>query len=172
MFFNFFLLLEHEAQLKDYEYVLHCYKFDLEPEFILVPKSELSLNLARSAQDDVKDSKVKPEDISPLDQVKKVSYEELKVLLETLDNECSRMAKVCTTNTFTIFLLTFIKKNFVVQFQVADQLADCSDTQVIEALRPMKVVQSVKAISAFVGNNNKNPRSFTPSDLMIVHRIS
>ena len=110
--FQFFLLLEHEAQLKDYEYVLHCYKFDLEPEFILVPKSELSLNLARSAQDDVKDSKVKPEDISPLDQVKKVSYEELKVLLETLDNECSRMAKVCTTNTFTIFLLTFIKKKF------------------------------------------------------------
>ena len=102
------MFLEHEAQLKDYEYVLHCYKFDLEPEFILVPKSELSLNLARSAQDDVKDSKVKPEDISPLDQVKKVSYEELKVLLETLDNECSRMAKVCTTNTFT----TFIKKNF------------------------------------------------------------
>ena len=94
MFFKFLLFLEHEAQLKDYEYVLHCYKFDLEPEFILVPKSELSLNLARSAQDDVKDSKVKPEDISPLDQVKKVSYEELKVLLETLDNECSRMAKV------------------------------------------------------------------------------
>ena len=55
---------------------------------------------------------------------------------------------------------------------MADQLADCSDTQVIEALRPMKVVQCVKAISAFVGNNNKNPRSFTPSDLMIVHRIS
>ena len=55
---------------------------------------------------------------------------------------------------------------------MADQLADCSDTQVIEALRPMKVVQSVKAISAFVGNNKKNPRSFTPSDLMIVHRIS
>ena len=166
MFFNFFLLLEHEAQLKDYEYVLHCYKFDLEPEFILVPKSELSLNLARSAQDDVKDSKVKPEDISPLDQVKKVSYEELKVLLETLDNECSRMAKV----QFYYFILNFTQfySKFLSKFQVADQLADCSDTQVIEALRPMKVVQCVKAISAFVGNIHKN----NPRMIMILLKIS
>ena len=50
-------------------------------------------------------------------------------------------------------MFTFICLHFFRQFQVADQLADCSDTQVIEALRPMKVVQCVKAISAFVGNN-------------------
>ena len=51
---------------------------------------------------------------------------------------------------FLYFLFAYIF--FSRQFQVADQLADCSDTQVIEALRPMKVVQCVKAISAFVGN--------------------
>ena len=51
-----------------------------------------------------------------------------------------------------LFCLLFICLHFFSrQFQVADQLADCSDTQVIEALRPMKVVQCVKAISAFVG---------------------
>ena len=47
---------------------------------------------------------------------------------------------------------------------MADQLADCSDTQVIEALRPMKVVQCVKAISAFVGNIHKN----NPKMIMIL----
>ena len=66
------------------------------------------------------------------------------------------------------FCLLFLKKNFLSKFQVADQLADCSDTQVIEALRPMKVVQSVKAISAFVGKIHKN----NPRMIKILLKIS
>ena len=47
--------------------------------------------------------------------------------MENLEKECSRLAKT------------------------ADQLADCSDKEVIKALRPKQVIQSVKAISKFLG---------------------
>ena len=47
----------------------------------------------------------------PPDPNKKVSYEDLQILLQTLENESIRMAKM------------------------ADQLADCSDTEVMKALR-------------------------------------
>ena len=35
--------------------------------------------------------------------------------------------------------------------KAADQLADCSDKEVMQALRPKQVIQAVKAISAFLG---------------------
>ena len=62
-----------------------------------------------------------------MDQVKKISYEDLQILLDTLDKECARVAKV------------------------ADQLASCSDKEVMPALRPKQVIQSVMAISIFLG---------------------
>ena len=120
--------LEIGTQLRDYEYVHQCYKFDADVQFILVPKLDLVKTLARTAQDDLRDSEVSIEDISPMDQVKKISYEDLRILLETLEKECSRVAKM------------------------ADQLSSCSDKEVMQALRPKQVTQTVKAISAFLGN--------------------
>lgn len=120
--------LEHTAQLQDYEYVHQCYKFDRDVEFVLLPRMDLVKTFLRTASDDEKDSVVTVEDISPLDQVKKISYEDLHILLETLEKECLRMAKM------------------------ADQLVSCSDKEVMQALRPKQVIQATKAISAHLGN--------------------
>ena len=119
--------LDHDTALQDYEYVHQCYKFDQDVQFVLVPASDLIRTLQRSEADDSSDSNVKIEDISPLDQVKKLSYSELKILLETLEKESVRMSKM------------------------ALQLADCSDKEVMSALRPKQMIQSVKAITIFLG---------------------
>ena len=119
--------LDHNTALQDYEYVHQCYKFDQDVQFVLVPASDLVRTLQRSEADDSSDSNVKIEDISPLDQVKKLSYSELKILLETLEKESVRMSKM------------------------ALQLADCSDKEVMSALRPKQLIQSVKAITIFLG---------------------
>ena len=66
-------------------------------------------------------------DVSPLDQVNLVSYEELNVLIDFLDKECARISKM------------------------ADQLASCSDKEVMSALRPKQLMQAVKAITTFLG---------------------
>ncbi len=73
--------LENKAQLKDYEYVHHCYKFDHDVEFILLPLEDLTKPFKRTARDDSTDSEVKVEDISPLDQSRTLPYDDLKILL-------------------------------------------------------------------------------------------
>ena len=69
----------------------------------------------------------KVKDVSPLDPVNLVSYEELNVLIDFLDKECARISKM------------------------ADQLASCSDKEVMSALRPKQLMQAVKAITTFLG---------------------
>ena len=77
--------LENKAQLKDYEYVHQCYKFDRDVDFILLPLQDLTKPFKRTAKDDTTDSVVKVEDISPLDQSKTVSYDDLRILLGNLE---------------------------------------------------------------------------------------
>ena len=115
--------LDANSSLDQYEYVHTCYKFDQDVQFIIVNKDDLEQTFARTAQDDLEDCQVQVQDVSPADLSKQVSYEELKILLETLDSECSRMA------------------------EMAKKLAACSDKEVMSALAPKRVVQSVKAIS-------------------------
>ena len=125
--------MDHNTSLQDYEYVHSCYKFDQDLNFVLVPASDLSArHLQRTKQDDESDTKIKIEDISPLDQVKKLSYSELEILLETLDKESDRMSKM------------------------SRQLAECSDKEVMSALRPKQLIQSVKAVTNFLGMLNVN----------------
>jgi hypothetical protein len=45
-----------------------------------------------SADDDRNDCDVRAADISPLDPVKTLSYDELKILMETLEKEATRMS--------------------------------------------------------------------------------
>merc|ERR1712173_411754 len=97
-------------------------------EFLLMAKQDLSNSFGRTSKDDKLDAQIKIPDISPLDQVKMISYDALNILLETFDKECSRIAKV------------------------ADQLADCTDKVVMPALSPRQVIQSVKSIATFIGN--------------------
>ena len=93
-----------------------------------MPASDLSArHLQRTKIDDESDTYIKIEDISPLDQVKKLSYSELEILLETLDKESDRMSNM------------------------SRQLAECTDKEVMSALRPKQLIQSVKAVTNFLG---------------------
>lgn len=71
---------------------------------------------------------VRVEDVSPKDQIQTLSYDSLHILLETLQTEARRIQSV------------------------TDQLANCSDREVMKSLRPRQILQAVKAICAFLGN--------------------
>ena len=119
--------LINNSQLKDYEYVHSCYKLDKDLEFVLEPLEKICRPFKRSIEDDNSDSNIKVKDINTLDHWKRLSYNELKVLLELLEKESERMRKVCT------------------------HLATSTDKNVIPQLRPQKVLQSIKAICAHLG---------------------
>ena len=78
--------------------------------------------------DDARDTLVRVEDISPKDSMQTLSYDSLRILLETLQSESKRMQSV------------------------TDQLANCSDREVMQSLRPRQILQAVKAICTFLGN--------------------
>ena len=69
--------LNNSAQLQEYEFVHYCYKFDKDVEFILVRKSDLVQTLSRTAEDDVNDSNVKIDEITPQELTKKLLFEDL-----------------------------------------------------------------------------------------------
>ena len=50
--------LENHSFLQEYEYVHQCYKFDRDVEFILLSTDDVVRSLARTPEDDIKDSKV------------------------------------------------------------------------------------------------------------------
>ena len=119
--------LRNDSLLKDYEYVHFCYKLDKDIEFVLEPTDNIHRPFQRTKDDDVNDSNVQVKDINTLDHCKKLSYDELKVLLDIFEKEAARMQKGC------------------------DHLASSSDTNVMSQLRPQKVLQSVKAICKYLG---------------------
>ena len=80
------------------------------------------------AEDDARDSEIRVEDISPKDQMQTLSHDSLLILLETLQSESKRMQSV------------------------TDQLANCSDREVMKSLRPRQMLQAVKAVCALLGN--------------------
>ena len=119
--------LRNDSLLKDYEYVHFCYKLDKDIEFVLEPTDNIHRPFQRTKDDDVNDCNVQVKDINTLDHCKKLSYDELKVLLDIFEKEAARMQKGC------------------------DHLASSSDTNVMSQLRPQKVLQSVKAICKYLG---------------------
>ena len=120
--------LENDSQLKEYEYVHLCYKLDKDVEFVLERIQTIPRPYQRTEADDTSDSNIEVKDITPLDYWKTISYNDLKVLLDLLEQESERAKKVCI------------------------HLASSSDKNVIPQLRPQRILQSVKAICAQLGS--------------------
>jgi len=105
-------IFSDETKLKSLHYVHQCYKFDKDVDLTLLRIKDLQRLLLRSGkffwkedrvdrfstifslleQDDKNDSKIGSQEIAPLDVVKTISYDELKILVEYLDNEIKRMS--------------------------------------------------------------------------------
>lgn len=73
--------LELNSQLKDYEYVHLCYKYDRDLEFNLTEMKDVQRPYLRTSEDDLRDSHVAIEDISPKDQIQTLPYDNLKIIL-------------------------------------------------------------------------------------------
>jgi hypothetical protein len=54
-------------------------------------QSKLILIEFLSEQDDASDTLIRPQEIAPLDAMKTISYDELKIILEYMDNEIKRI---------------------------------------------------------------------------------
>ena len=119
--------LKTDSLLKDYEYVHSCYKLDRDMEFVLEPTDNIYRPYQRTNFDDINDRNMQVKDINTMDHCKKLSFNDLKVLLDLLEKESTRMRKGC------------------------DHLASSSDKNVMSQLRPQRVLQSVKAICAHFG---------------------
>jgi len=113
--------------LSDYEYVHQCYKYDKDVVLTLAHKDSISKTLARTENDDENDSEIGFNQISPLDSMKTLSYNDLQILLGTLQKEADRISETAKT------------------------LASCSEKGVMPALRPKQMLQAVKAVSALLG---------------------
>ncbi|XP_023349681.1 phosphatidylinositol 4-phosphate 3-kinase C2 domain-containing subunit beta [Eurytemora carolleeae] len=116
------------GSLDQYEYVHHCYKYDRDVKLTLVHKDLVDRGLARSEEDDIEDSELSYDQISPLDKAKTLSHEDLKTLLEFLQKEAERI-----TNT-------------------ARTLVNCTEKNVIQSLNPRGMLQAVKAVCAKLGS--------------------
>ena len=116
-----------DGQLSDYEYVHQCYKYDRDVHLTLAHKNDIIRDLARTAADDESDSKLSFNQISPLDTMKTLSFDDLRILLSTLQTEADRMSVTART------------------------LASCSDKEVMKALRPKQMLQAVKAVASLLG---------------------
>jgi len=113
--------------LSDYEYVHQCYKYDRDVTLTLAHKDLIVKTLARTVEDDEKDCEISFNQISPLDSMKTLSYNDLQILLGTLQKEADRISSTAKT------------------------LASCSEKGVMPALRPKQMLQAVKAVSALLG---------------------
>ena len=116
-----------EGQLSQYEYVHQCYKYDQDLHLSLVNTGQLNRELARTGQDDETDHNLGFSQISPLDTTKTLSYDELRILVSTLQKEADRISVTART------------------------LASCSEHEVMKALRPKQMLQAVKAVAALLG---------------------
>ena len=115
------------GELSEYEYVHQCYKYDQDLQLSLVHNSQIRRELARTSVDDETDQTVGFSQISPLDTTKTLSYDDLRILVSTLQKEADRIGVTART------------------------LASCSEKEVMKALRPKQMLQAVKAVASLVG---------------------
>lgn len=71
----------HGTSLSDYEYVHQCIKLEQDVKLTLLPSKLVPRPLARTSQDDVRDSELSLEDILPNEPVSALSHENLLILL-------------------------------------------------------------------------------------------
>eukprot|EP00094_Tigriopus_californicus_P006951 TCALIF_06692-PA protein Name:"Similar to Pik3c2a Phosphatidylinositol 4-phosphate 3-kinase C2 domain-containing subunit alpha (Mus musculus)" AED:0.07 eAED:0.07 QI:217/0.70/0.61/1/0.64/0.55/18/0/1515 len=120
-------VLDPNACLKDFEHVHQCYKFDRDVEFELIHRKDMILPYLRTAEDDKRALNIRIEDISPKDQTKTLSYDDLHIVLDNLRQETETMKKG------------------------VESLKSGSQVRAIEGLCPQKVSQSVKLVCAKLG---------------------
>ncbi|KAJ8935975.1 hypothetical protein NQ314_012542 [Rhamnusium bicolor] len=114
--------------LSDYEYVHDCIKLDEDVVLILIPDSRKDKSFARTIQDDNDDETLKFDKLIPNDSIVHISYENLKILLETVESEIKKLE------------------------EAALQIDRSSNPSVMPALQPLKVIQSVKCIINLMGD--------------------
>ncbi|CAH0389985.1 unnamed protein product [Bemisia tabaci] len=116
-----------DTSLADYEFIHNCIKLEKDVVLSLVPLCQLDRPLARTSQDDERDSTLTLDDLLPKEPVQPISHESLQILLETLDKEMSKLEKSAVELSFS---------------------QNSTNTQ----LHPRRVIQAVKAICALLGN--------------------
>ena len=73
--------------LSDYDYVHQCFRYDKDVALTLAYKDSISKTLASTENDDENDSEISFNQISPFDSMKTLSYNDLRILLGTLQKE-------------------------------------------------------------------------------------
>ncbi|XP_059622925.1 phosphatidylinositol 4-phosphate 3-kinase C2 domain-containing subunit beta [Phlebotomus argentipes] len=115
--------LSPKSKLSQLQCIHNSIKLEKDVQLGLCPKTSANVKtIARTLQDDLRDAEIKPEDIVVHEPVSSISYNNLMILLETLESEIAQLELAATNpNRHTVL--------------------SCSG-----------VVQSVKAICALLGN--------------------
>ncbi|XP_048517557.1 phosphatidylinositol 4-phosphate 3-kinase C2 domain-containing subunit alpha isoform X3 [Dendroctonus ponderosae] len=108
--------------LCDYEYVHNCIKLDEDVVLVLIPDSMRDKSFARTVQDDYADKEVTFEKIVPSETVSHITFDSLKILLETVESEINKLE------------------------EQALELETTNNLEAASILQPSKVLQSVKYI--------------------------
>lgn len=91
--------LSEESTLGRLEYIQTNIKLEKDVLLGLLPKQERFMRiLARTRQDDVRDADIKLENILPKESYSAISYDNLMILLETLELEIDKLESVSTGN--------------------------------------------------------------------------
>jgi phosphatidylinositol-4-phosphate 3-kinase len=114
--------------LSQYEYVHNCIKLEEDIKLTLIPDSKVDKSFARTLQDDSRDRDLTFEDIVPVDTTVHISYDQLVILLETIESEMKKLN------------------------EAAVQIEKCSSPTSMPSLQPLKVIQSVKCVIKLMGN--------------------
>jgi phosphatidylinositol-4-phosphate 3-kinase len=84
--------LSPKTRLNQLEFIHNSIKLEKDVQLGLCPRSDKYLKIiARTARDDYRDSELKLEDILPKESVSTISYDNLMILLETLETEIDRL---------------------------------------------------------------------------------
>ncbi|XP_030748867.1 phosphatidylinositol 4-phosphate 3-kinase C2 domain-containing subunit alpha isoform X3 [Sitophilus oryzae] len=114
--------------LSDYEYVHNCIKLDEDVVLILIPDVMKDKSFARTLQDDYRDKDLTFEKVVPSELVSNITYDSLKILLETLESEMNKIE------------------------EQAEQTERSINPTFLPQLQPLKVRQSVKCIINLMGD--------------------
>ncbi|XP_064214165.1 phosphatidylinositol 4-phosphate 3-kinase C2 domain-containing subunit alpha isoform X1 [Tribolium castaneum] len=114
--------------LSDYEYVHNCIKLEEDILLTLIPDSKVDKSFARTPQDDNRDRDLTYEDVIPTDCNIHLTYDNLVILLETVENEMKKLE------------------------DAALQMQKCNNPVTMPALQPLKVIQSAKCVINLMGN--------------------
>ncbi|KAK4883151.1 hypothetical protein RN001_006470 [Aquatica leii] len=113
--------------LSDYEYVHNCIKLEEDVLLILIPDKAVDRSFARTAQDDNRDKEIKFQDIIPNEITFPLTYDNLKILLETLEKEMEKLQ------------------------QAAAQIDKNNTPNTMPLLQPSGVIQSIKLVVKLLG---------------------